>query len=178
MAQLAVLAFTAGSELMRAHALQKAKRREEAAYNEAANRTMGATTREIAAEERNKERMHSRALLLAAASGGGVDDPGMVALLGDLNAEGRYRMFSRLWSGQNEAAGLRFRANEAGKEADSAMTAGIINALSSGAKAYAGMSAFGGPPGGSFGQSSVMELPEVPYGALDAVEYNPGVVYG
>ncbi len=180
MAQMIVVAVMAGAELMKAHARKKAKLREEAAYLEAANRTMGAATREMAAEERNKERMHSRALLLAAASGGGADDPGMVALLGDLNAEGVYRMFSRLWAGQDEAAGLRFRADEAGKEASAAMTAGVINAFSSGAKAYSGMGGFGGKAaaGSSFGQASVMEIPEVPYGAIDAVEYNPSVAYG
>jgi len=135
MAALAAVAAGVG-QAMKAFNLQKQKIAETKAYREAGNRTMAATTRDMDEEQRNKELMHSRALALAAASGGGVDDPGMVKILGDLNAEGEYRVMAHLWSGQDRAAGLQFRAAEAKKEGDAAIPVGIINALSAGASAY------------------------------------------
>ncbi len=136
-----------GAQLIKAFNIQKRKIAETLALREAKNRSMAATTREMAEEQRNKEFMHSRALALAAASGGGTGDPGMVKVLSDLNAEGEYRIMSRLWSGQDRAEGLIHEAEEAKKEGDSAITAGIVNAVSSAASAYAG-------GGGSFGGSA------------------------
>lgn len=120
---------------------RKEKIRESEAYRDASMRRMGAATREMEEEERNKDRMHSRAIALAAASGGGVDDPGMVALLGDLNAEGEYRVLSALWSGQDAAAGLQFRAEAARREGETAFQMGVINAFTSGYSTY---NSFGG----------------------------------
>ena len=125
-------AAAGGAELMKAHAIEKAKLREAEAYVDAKNRTMAATTHDIAELQREKEIMHSRALALAAFQGGGVDDPGVVKILGDLNAEGEYRIMATLWAGQNEAEGLLFRAKEAKREASSARQAGIFNALTAG----------------------------------------------
>ena len=136
-----------GAEAYKAFQLKGRKIEEAEAYRDAKNRHMAGTTREMSEEARNKELMHSRAVALAAASGGGVDDPGVVKILGDLNAEGEYRIMSLLWSGQNAAEGLLYRAEQATKEANSAMTAGIINALTAGTEAYYG--AGGGK--GSFG---------------------------
>ena len=131
MAQLVMVALAAGGALMKAHATAKAKLRESEAYIDAKNRTMAATTHDIAELQREKEIMHSRALALAAFQGGGVDDPGVVKILGDLNAEGEYRIMSRLWSGQNEAEGLVYRAEAAKREGSAVMTAGMIRAVSS-----------------------------------------------
>ena len=128
MAQLAAVA-AGGAQLIKAWQIKKLKIEETKGYREAKNRSMAATTREMAEEERNKEYMHSRALAVAAASGAGVDDPGMVKVLADLNAEGEYRIMSRLWSGQNEAEGLVYRAEAAKREGSAAMTAGMINAV-------------------------------------------------
>jgi len=148
MAQLALAVVAGGGKAIEAFNIRKQKIAESLAYREAKNRSMATTTREMAEEQRNKEFMYSRALAVAAASGGGTGDPGVVKLLGDLNAEGEYRIFSRLWAGQNEAEGLIHRAEEAKKEGDAAFTAGIFNALSAGAGAYAsGGGSFGG--GGS-----------------------------
>ena len=136
-------AAAGGAELMKAHAIEKAKLREAEAYVDAKNRTMAATTHDIAELQREKEFMHSRALALAAFSGGGVDDPGVVKILGDLNAEGEYRIMATLWAGQNEAEGLLFRAKEAKREASSARQAGIFNALTAGMSAHAASGGFG-----------------------------------
>ncbi len=139
MAYLAAIA-AGGSELMKAHEIEKAKRREALALIEAKNRVMGATTRDLEEEGRTKEQMESRALALAAFGGGGVDDPTVVKLLGDLNAEGMYRIFARLWTGQDQAEGLLHRADEAEKEANAVRAAAPITAMTSAAKAYASFS--------------------------------------
>ena len=123
------------------HEARKSKLRESQAYRDAAHRTMAATTRDIAEEDRKKDRMHSRAVAIAAASGGGVDDPSIVQALGELNAEGEYRVMSALWSGQNEAAGLQFRAEAARREGEAAFQIGVINAITAGYSTY---QAFGG----------------------------------
>lgn len=131
------------AQAVKAYQKNKLKIEETKAYREAKNRSMAATTREMAEEERNKEYMHSRALAVAAFSGAGVDDPGMVKVLADLNAEGEYRIMSKLWSGQNEAQGLIYRAEAAKREGDDALVAGIFNTVSSAMSAYGG--GFGGP---------------------------------
>jgi len=88
-------------------------------------------------EIRNKELMHSRAIAVAGASGAGTD--GLTKLLGDLNAEGEYRVMSVLWNGQNEAQGLQYRAEAAEREGKAAQTAGIIDGITSAVSAYVGM---------------------------------------
>ena len=95
MAWVAAIA-SGGAKAIQAYQAHKTKGDEIEAYNAAANRRMAAGTREYSEAEREKEFMHSRAIALAAASGAGVDTPGMVKVLGDLNAEGQYRMFSRM----------------------------------------------------------------------------------
>lgn len=137
MAWVAAIA-AGGAEAYKAHQVKKNKLREAQAYRDAKNRSMAGTTRDMSEEARKKELMHSRAIAVAAASGGGVDDPGMVKILGDINAEGEYRIMSRLWSGQNEAEGLIFRAEAAQREADDAYSAGIINVITAGTGAYFG----------------------------------------
>ncbi len=127
-----------GAEAYKAHQVKKNKLREAQAYRDAKNRSMAGTTHALGEEERNKELMHSRAIALAAASGAGVDDPGMVKILGDINAEGEYRIMSKLWSGQDEAEGLIFRAEAAKREADDAYSAGFVNVITAGAGAYFG----------------------------------------
>jgi len=138
MAFLAAVAAGAG-QAIKAFQVNKLKIQETKGLREAKDRSMAATTREMAEEERNKEYMYSRALSLAAFSGGGVDDPGMVKVLADLNAEGEYRVMSKLWSGQNEAAGLNFRADVAKREGDATMNAMPLNVVTSAMSAYSGM---------------------------------------
>lgn len=141
MAQLAFAAMVGLGEAKKGHEGRKYKLREADAYRDASMRTMAAATRDVAEKDREKDRMHSRAVALAAASGGGVDDPSIVQALGELNAEGEYRVMSALWSGQNEAAGLQYRAEAARREADTAFQIGVINAVTAGYSTY---QAFGG----------------------------------
>ncbi len=167
MAQLAAVAV-GFAQAKKGYETRKTKIRESEAYVDASHRRMAATTREIAEEDRNKDRMHSRAVAIAAASGGGVDDPSIVQALGELNAEGEYRVMSALWSGQNEAAGLQFRAEAARREGETAFQIGVINAITAGVSTYQ-----------AFGGSSVVTptgtgAPGVAIGDLDVPGYLPG----
>ncbi len=141
MAELKAVAGGA-AEAVKAWKKHKLKLQEAQAFRDAKNRSMAATTREMAEEERTKEFMHSRALAVAAASGAGVDDPGMVKVLADLNAEGEYRVMSRLWAGQDRAEGLIFRSEVAKREADDALVEGAFNVVASAMSASSG--GFGG----------------------------------
>jgi hypothetical protein len=142
MAQIAVPAIAFAGQAIKGHKQKKMKLQEAQALRDAKNRSMAATTRELAEEERKKEFMYSRALAVAAASVAGVDDPGMVALLGDLNAEGEYRVMSKLWTGVDEAEGLNFRAEAARREGDAAWEAGLINGVTSALSSYSSMGGF------------------------------------
>jgi len=138
-----------GAEAYKAWQTKKFKEAESAAYSEAGRRRLAAGTRDFREAEREREFMYSRALAVAAASGGGVDTPGMVKVLGDIQAEGKYQAFAKLWRAQDDAEGMYFRADAAQREADAALTAGVINVVTAAASAYAGA-------GGSWGGSSVM----------------------
>jgi len=135
MAKIAAVAVGAG-QAIKAYKTRNTKMKEAEAYLDAKDRRMAATTREMAEEERNKEFVYSRALALAAASGAGTEGASMVKLFGDLNAEGEYRVMSRLWAGQNDAEGLIFRSEAAQKEADTAMTVGAIDSVVSAYSTY------------------------------------------
>ena len=150
MAQIALMAVGSLAALNRGAQARKLKYQQAEGLDAAANRRMAATTADVAEAERKKKFMYSRALAIAAASGAGVDDAGMVALLGDLNAEGEYRVMSKLWVGQQETEGLRFRAEAARREGESALEAGYLNAVTSVISSY-GQGAFEG-----FSQSSQM----------------------
>lgn len=140
MAVVAIIAagIAVAGALYKGQQAKKLKEQEAQGLHEAANRRLGVAQREAAEEERNKDFIYSRALAVSAASGGGTSDPGMVALFGDLNAEGEYRILSRLYAGENEAEGLEFRAELARREGEAAEGASYFDAVSSGISAYAG----------------------------------------
>ena len=141
MAEVALIA-AGGAQAIKAYKTRKFKDAEAEGYRDARNRRMAAATREMQEEERRKEFMHSRAIALAAASGAGVDDPTMVKLLGDLNAEGEYRVMSKLWAGQDDAAGLQFRAEAAEREGDTAIELAPLNIVTSALSAYGAAGGF------------------------------------
>jgi hypothetical protein len=137
MAQIAVAAVMLVAQVYKGHEANKLKEEEAVGYRDAAGRTMAITSRQMAEEIRNKKFMHSRAIAVAGASGAGTD--GITKLLGDLNAEGEYRVMSVLWNGMNEAEGLQYRAEAAEREGKAAETAGWINGITSAVSAYVGM---------------------------------------
>jgi hypothetical protein len=88
-----------------------------------------ATSQREAMEERRQARLlNSRALAVAAASGGAVDDPSVVNLMADIDAEGEYRALTQLYEGETEARGLEAQAKARRKEGRNAKIAGFINA--------------------------------------------------
>ena len=131
MAQLAAVAVMAAGEIYKSGEAQKNKEEEARNISAAARRRMAVTSREIGEESRNNEFMYSRALAVAAMSGAGTADQGMVALFGDLRAEGEYRILSRLYAGQNEAEGLAYQAEMAHRESKASRDAGYVGAISS-----------------------------------------------
>lgn len=149
MAELAAVA-AGGAKLYQAFQAKKFKIAEAKFTREARNRSMAATTREVAEQQRTNEHMQSRALAVAAASGGGVDDPTVSNIIGDINAEGEYRVMSILYTGLDEAAGFEHRAKISTREGRDAITAGVVNAVSSSMSAYVSA-------GGSFGGSAAQQ---------------------
>lgn len=139
MAALAYVAL-AGAALNAASVKKKQKLREEKFLREQAGRTNAAMTAEMQELIDDKMRMESRALSVAATSGAGIDDPTVVNLIGDLNAEGEYRVMSRMWVGEVEAEGQRFAADEAYREGQDAENAGYVNAATSVLSAWGGFS--------------------------------------
>ena len=119
--------YRAGKEAKRAGKLEAEQLHERADVRRAASH------RDAAEEQRNAELAYSRALAVTAASGGGVDDPTVVKIFADLQAEGRYRVLSRLFVGEDEAEGIEYRAEVARREGQSRYKSGRLNALSSAA---------------------------------------------
>ena len=145
MAQIAIIAVMALMALN--EGAQKRKQHVAAAegLSDAANREMAATTADMAEAKVEKEKMESRAIAVAAASGGGIDDPTIVNLIGDLNAEGEYNIMARLYVGEDKAEGLRHGAEQQTREGEAALNAGYMKA------AKTVMSSFGGGAGGAAG---------------------------
>ncbi|KKL80869.1 hypothetical protein LCGC14_2000440 [marine sediment metagenome] len=86
--------------------------------------------REAAEEQRNAELAYSRALSIAAASGAGVSDPTVVKLFADLQAEGDFRVLSRLFVAEDEAQGIEYRSEVAQREGRARRRLGQFSALS------------------------------------------------
>lgn len=128
MAQIAVIAVMALMALN--EGAQKRKQHVAAAegLSDAANREMAATTADMAEATTEKKKMESRAIAVAAASGGGIDDPTIVNLIGDLNAEGEYNVMARLYVGEDKAEGLRQSSYEQRAEGEAALNAGYMKA--------------------------------------------------
>lgn len=85
-----------------------------------------------AIEERRQGRLNeSRARAVAAASGAGVTDPTVVNLMGDIQADADYRALSRMYEGEEEAAGLDAAAKARKREGRAARLAGGLKGVGS-----------------------------------------------
>lgn len=150
MAEIAVVAVMALAALNKGAQERKAAYAKAEAVRDVRNRGMAATTAQISERERQKEQMESRALAVSAASGAGVDDPGIVNLVGDLNAEGEYRILAGLYVGSSEAAGLETEVVANMKAGEAALDAAYVEA------AKTVISSFMGGGGGGEGMFSGM----------------------
>jgi hypothetical protein len=128
---------------------RKQKNREANAYLDANKRRKAAMTRDVEYAEKEKETLMSRARAVAAVQGGGgLGTSGMTRIMGDLEAEGDYRVLGMMWKGLDDAAALTFRAEAAQREGEAAFNAGVIDGVTSAISAYFGM-------GGSFGSTKI-----------------------
>jgi len=171
MAQLAIATAVGVSKAIGAYKKSKAHEAQAAEYVEAKNRRMAATTRELSEEARKADYIKSKAVAIAAASG--AAGPGVVRIMGDIAAEGKYRVMSTLWQGLNDADGLMHKAEVEKQAAKDTLVVGVISAFTSGASAFASS-------GGSFGGDNTPPPSTVidPTSSLgDTDIYNPGVRY-
>ena len=179
MAQLAMLVVGVASSLNKGVQTNKVAYGQAEAIRDSKNRNMAATTANISERQREKENMYSRALAVSAASGAGVDDPGIVNLLGDLNAEGEYRILAELYTGSSEAEGLRNDSLMAMRAGDAAQQASYMEAATTVLSAYgSGNNMFG-----KFSQSAQMNkglslAKPTGNGIRSYPEFNPQVRYG
>ena len=110
---------------------QKAAGEYQAKQLEAAGKAEQATAIQAANEERRqKEFAISRARTVAAASGGGQD----LALMEDIEEDGELRAQTKIWQGNEAAAGRNAQAAAARFEGSQYKKAGFINAMSTVAK--------------------------------------------
>ena len=154
MAQIAVAAVMLVAGVYKGVEARKQKNREANAYLDANKRRKAAMTRDVEWAEKEKETVASRARAVAAVQGGGgLGTSGMTRIMGDLNAEGDYRVLGLMWKGMDDAAALTFRSEAAMREGEAAFNAGVIDGVTSALSAYVGM---GGDFGG-FSQSAQMQ---------------------
>lgn len=188
MAQIAVAAVMMVAGVYKGVEARKQKNREANAYLDANKRRKAAMTRGVAEADREKETMVSRARAVAAVQGGGgLGTSGMTRIIGDLEAEGEYRVLATMWKGLDDAAALTFRAEAAQREGEAAFTAGVIDGVTSAISAYSGLGgSFGGPKPvsggavtGATGSRVSMKLPGsrviAEPGGLEIPGYRPGV---
>ena len=136
MAQVAILAVSAWSAMNKGAQDRKLGYQEAQGLREASMRKMAATTAEVGENQRERDHIESRAIALAAFQGGGVDDPSIQALLGDLNAEGEYRILARLYVGADAAQGLQYASEQAMRAGDAALNAGYLKAATTVLSSY------------------------------------------
>jgi len=139
MAELAVLATLYGQKKA-GDAAEDAGKVTAAELKRRADARRAAGHREAAEEQRNAELAYSRALAVAAASGGGVSDPTVVKILADLQAEGDYRVLSRLYTAEDEAQGIQYRSKVAlreGRARKKLSRYGMASTVLSGASTFA-----------------------------------------
>lgn len=132
MAKLAVIVgqIRAGNKAKKAGDIEARELRKRAGVRRAVGH------REAAEEQRNAELAYSRALAVAAASGGGVSDPGVVKLFADLQAEGDFRVLSRLFVAEDEAQGIEYRSEVAKREGRARRRAGQYAAAATFAETF------------------------------------------
>lgn len=152
MAQLAILAVMAVMALNKGAQERKMKYQASQGVRDAAMRRGAAATAEAGENKIIKERFESRAVALAAFQGGGVDDPSVQKVIGDLNAEGEYRILSKLYVGMSEVEGMHFQSGQLMREGEAALNEGYVNAAKTVMSAYmgGGMGGMMGAAGSSF----------------------------
>jgi len=120
---------------------QIAKEYEAAELDRAAGQSIAASQRSAAEQRRIARYASSRTLAVAAASGG-ADDPGVINIMADLDAEGAYRAAVAMYQGEEQARSYRTSANlrrhegrlakEAGQQRSRALRTQAVGSLMEG----------------------------------------------
>ncbi len=105
-------------------AQQQAQEHEALVLDQQAGQERAVAQREAIETRRQSRLLQSDGLATAAASGAGALDPGVVDLLGDIEAEGEYRALIALQQGEEKALGLESAAVGSRFEGTSALAAG------------------------------------------------------
>lgn len=96
-----------------------------------------ATSQRAAIEERRQARlMQSRARAVAASSGAGVDDPTVLNIMSDLEAEGEYRALTRMYEGETAAQSLDLEGKERRRAARGQSIATVLSGAATFASKY------------------------------------------
>jgi hypothetical protein len=127
---VAVAVVSAYSAIKTGNAAKKSADDQATRLREKAAAVEAASHRDAEEERRNAMLAYSRALALAGSQGGSVDDPTMVNLLGDINAEGEYRVLSTLYSGKVAASDMESQAQIIQNEGKAAKKSGQLKAAS------------------------------------------------
>jgi hypothetical protein len=105
-----------------------------------------ATSQRQSNEERREARyVLSRARAVAASQGGALDDPTMVNVFADIEAEGEYNALARLYEGESAARADSRQARARRREGNAAMNAAYFETAGH---------LFDAADGGSFGSSA------------------------
>jgi hypothetical protein len=118
----------AGSSLMGASAQKKAARAQAKQYKHRKMLARSSSQRDSIADRRDARYVLSRARAVAASQGGAMDDPTMVNVFADIEAEGEYNALSRLFEGEEAAQGDAAAARAARNEGSALQTAGFLQA--------------------------------------------------
>jgi hypothetical protein len=120
--------ISAGSSLLGADAQKKAAKAAEKQFKRRQKLTRATSQRESIADRRDARYLLSKARARAAASGGAMDDPTLVNIFGDIEAEGEYNALVRLWEGEEAAAGDAAAARASRNEGNASAAAGYLQA--------------------------------------------------
>ena len=99
--------LSAGAQIFGGYAADDVGQSMGAQLRERANTRRAVAQREAARERHMGKLVESRAVAVMLANGGTSDDVGAVMQLSKINAESEYRAMSHLWTGDDEADGMR-----------------------------------------------------------------------
>lgn len=136
MAELVTYIPYAATAVQAYGSIQQGKAAKENAYNlarqkEREGRAAQAESQREALNERKKANYaESRALAVAASSGAGVSNPTVQNILGDIRAEGDYRVLSSLYSGDTDAELANYAASVTRKQGRASQRGAYLNSAS------------------------------------------------
>lgn len=130
MAQLAVMAVMAAGQYMGGKAAKDSATSDARQLQRRAGQTRASAQQAAGNERRDARYLISKARARAAASGGGVDDPTVVNLMGDIEAEGEYNALARMFEGESAARDDQYAAKARRREGNASANASYFGMAS------------------------------------------------